>query len=835
MKSSVSDAAPRANLNVLVLNTDLPLFPGGGAVEFLTMTNLAARVRTAGLVSMAHTRDDVDRSSALAHAGVQLYLWRSPSLDRASVPQPGPGVARAVHGWLRRFVEAARTPSDRPSDTRVVDAAFSNMAPALIQALGERVWHVLVVVQSSAAAMIDAVPRPLVSVLVMHDIRARLYERRAEVAGSALERWHLRRQARRYRDFEHEYCQRFDLVVTVSGEDARWVREHYRPPRVYSLPLPVDAGYFAPQSPGKEHAARIIFTGLMNHPPNVDAAVHFARDVLPLVRARIPSADFHIVGRNPVERVTSLGRLPGVTVFADVPDIRAHIAEAAVVVAPLRYGSGARQKILEAWSMEKCVVATTLGAEGLEYEHGSNLLVANGARELADVVTSALSDPNMRARVRFGGRSVVQSQHDPQRLSDGYVNELRMLAVEKAALDVPMRVLLDMRWMIPGQAGGLENLARAFFQRLTTLDAHNAYTAIVPARSRSDFDLRGRPNFRIVSLDSAAALIVREWRLLTRRVGARLRLPDWRTPDVRQLQWLKSLDVEIAYSFPGYIHPQLFPLRHVLVVPDIQHEYLPEFFAPEALEERQRLYTQSAHHADHICAISEFTRQTLIDKFGVAAEKVTTIPLAADSMFSPEEREDAMVLHSYRLEKGEYLFFPAHTWRHKNHRAAIEALRALRDRYGIKSTLVCTGEAREAQPAIEAQIAKSGLTDQVRFLGYRPRSDLPALYRGAACVVFPSLFEGFGMPVLEAMACGCPVVCSNTTSLPEIAGDAARLVDPSDPEALATALHQVLTDADLRLNMVTRGLRRAAAFSWERHTLETVTVLRRVHNQIRTI
>jgi hypothetical protein len=151
---SRSDADPPDDLNVLVLNTDLPIFPGGGAVEFLTMKNLAARVRTVGLVSMAHTRDDVDRSSALAHAGVQLYLWRSQWLDRPPAAQGRPGAARTVHGWLRRLVEAARAPSNRPSDTRVMEAAFSNMAPALIQALGERSWHVLVVVQSSAAAMI---------------------------------------------------------------------------------------------------------------------------------------------------------------------------------------------------------------------------------------------------------------------------------------------------------------------------------------------------------------------------------------------------------------------------------------------------------------------------------------------------------------------------------------------------------------------------------------------------------------------------------------------------------------------------------------------------------
>ena len=150
-------------------------------------------------------------------------------------------------------------------------------------------------------------------------------------------------------------------------------------------------------------------------------------------------------------------------------------------------------------------------------------------------------------------------------------------------------------------------------------------------------------------------------------------------------------------------------------------------------------------------------------------------------------------------------------------------------------TLVCTGGAREAQSAIEAHIVTSGLGGQVRFLGYRPGRDLPALYRGAACLLFPSLFEGFGMPVLEAMASGCPVVCSNTTSLPEIAGDAALLVDPGDPEALAAAVHQLLTDPDLRAELIARGLERAAAFSWPRHTLETIAVLNRVHHQMRTI
>jgi glycosyltransferase involved in cell wall biosynthesis len=271
------------------------------------------------------------------------------------------------------------------------------------------------------------------------------------------------------------------------------------------------------------------------------------------------------------------------------------------------------------------------------------------------------------------------------------------------------------------------------------------------------------------------------------------------------------------------------------MVPDIQHEYFPEFFSEQALEERRRLYGDSIQRADHICAISEFTRQTLIERLDVAPDKITAIPLAADPIFTTcrEPLDDAARLGKYGLKAGTYLFFPGHTWHHKNHRAAIEALRILRDKYGLTPMLICTGGAREAQPAIQRQIAESGLQGQVRFLGYCPHDDLPAIYRGAGCLIFPSLFEGFGMPVLEAMACGCPVVCSNTTSLPEIAGDAALLVEPTDSEAFADSTYRLLSNADLRTELTERGLPQAARFSWRRHTLETIAVFYKVHRHMR--
>jgi glycosyltransferase involved in cell wall biosynthesis len=402
---------------------------------------------------------------------------------------------------------------------------------------------------------------------------------------------------------------------------------------------------------------------------------------------------------------------------------------------------------------------------------------------------------------------------------------------------VPMRVAIDMRWMIPGVAGGIENLARAFMRQLLALDYSNQYTAILPARCRYDFDLRGHANVRVVSRDSLAFYTERILRRVLQTAHRRLHLDYWKSPEVANLLFARSLDAEIVYSFPGYIFPDVQSLRHVLMVPDIQHEFFPEFFPNGALEERRKVYGDAIKRADHICAISEFTRQTLIERMDVPPEKVTAIPLAADPIFTIDGQPevDRALLRKHGLQPGGYFFFPGHTWHHKNHRTAIAALRILRDKYGLTPALICTGGAREAQPAIEQQIVEGGLQNQVRSLGYLPHGDLPTLYRGAAGLLFPSLFEGFGMPVLEAMACGCPVVCSNTSSLPEIAGDAALLADPNDAEAFADGLARLLCEDDLRAELRERGLAQAARFSWRRHTLETIGVLYRVHRQLRQL
>jgi glycosyltransferase involved in cell wall biosynthesis len=835
-----------SGLNVLIFNGDFPIFPGSGGLEYLNTTRLARLAGNVGLVSMVHAKEDMRKAQALSRENVQLYLWKSPAVT-ASLPSKAPPSAPAPPSWkktclrwLHRKIAAfsywLKAWPSRPHDTVTTDFCFRNMAAPLREALTERAWQALVVVQSSSAAALDSIPGSFASALIMHDIRSVVYQRQARLAASWWERWKLQHQARRYYRFERRYTRRFDLVVALSEIDADWIRRHYRPRRVAIVPIPVDADYFAPADRLQERPHRIVFPGLMNHPPNVDAAVFFATEVLPAIRQALPDAEFFIVGKNPTPAVQALGELPGVTVTGAVPDTRPYLAEAAVVVVPLRFGSGVRHKILEAWAMQKCVVSTTLGAEGLAYQDGVHLAIADGAEALAGTITKALRDPDYRDRLRLGGRAVATALHDPERTARHYHDQLREVVREKVRQLAPLRLALDLRWMIPGVYGGLENLARSFMRQLIALDRFNRYTVLLPSCCRHDFDLRACSNFKVRCPETVATCL-RGWRrALSRFVHRKLRLDHAETPEVVQLRFLRSLKAEMVYSFPGYISPDVYPLRQVLVVPDIQHEYHPEFFLDEHLEARRVTYGRAIRRADHICAISEFTRRCLIERLDVPPERITTVHLAADPVYSAEpHHDDARRLHKYALQPGGYLFFPAHTWHHKNHRAAVAALRILRDRHGLAPSLVCTGGRREAQPALEVQIAEAGLQGQVRFLGYCPHDDLPALYRQAAGLLFPSLFEGFGMPVLEAMASGCPVVCSNTSSLPEIAGDAALLAEPYDHEGLADAVARILRDGDLRAELGRRGLAQAARFSWWRHTLETIAVFARTHAQLQTV
>lgn len=243
-----------------------------------------------------------------------------------------------------------------------------------------------------------------------------------------------------------------------------------------------------------------------------------------------------------------------------------------------------------------------------------------------------------------------------------------------------------------------------------------------------------------------------------------------------------------------------------------------------------RLFVRAA---DKIIAVSQQTKRDLIDLYHTPAAKIEVIYQGIDPSFgpaSPAAVQRVRATYGLRTQTGAsrpYLLMVGTLEPRKNHVTAMRALARLKALNLPHSLLVVGGEGWLFEP-IKAQVAALGLAADVRFTGYVPTADLPALYTGAEAVLQPTLYEGFGFPVLEAMACGAPVVCSNVSSLPEAAGAAALLVAPTDDEALAAAVQRLLTTPMLAAELRELGIQRATTFRWERCAAETVAVYRQV-------
>ena len=262
---------------------------------------------------------------------------------------------------------------------------------------------------------------------------------------------------------------------------------------------------------------------------------------------------------------------------------------------------------------------------------------------------------------------------------------------------------------------------------------------------------------------------------------------------------------------------------------DLQHVHLPEFFGEAERESRERVYRDLCHQASVVVAISRWGAQDLIRTYRMPPAKVRTVHLApAVEAYAPRsDRELGELRARLRLPES-FALYPARFWPHKNHRNLLEALAALRSEGGPVVPLVLTGSGGKGDPDVRRQVAGLGLADQVTILGFVAPHEIQAAFQGSRLLVFPSLFEGFGMPVLEAFRLGVPVAASRVTCLPEIAGGAAHLFDPQDPRDLARAVGEAWTDPVLRERLVERGRARASAFTWGR----TATAFRALYRTL---
>jgi glycosyltransferase involved in cell wall biosynthesis len=254
------------------------------------------------------------------------------------------------------------------------------------------------------------------TVLFQHNVEAQILERHAQVSEGLLHRRYLFDQFRKMKSFEGGCGRHFDHVIAVSRQDERIFRERYGWNNVDAIDTAVDTDFFQPR-PGQENPDRVMFLGSMDWMPNQDGVRFFADQVWPKVLDRHPSAVFHIVGRNPPASVQELARRQGIEVLGSVPDVRPHLAEAAVVTVPLLVGGGTRLKIYEAMAMAKPVVSTTIGAEGLPVEHGVHFLQTDAPQAMADAIVDLLQDSALRQRIGGAADDFVRENYGSESVS----------------------------------------------------------------------------------------------------------------------------------------------------------------------------------------------------------------------------------------------------------------------------------------------------------------------------------------------------------------------------------------------------------------------------------
>jgi glycosyltransferase involved in cell wall biosynthesis len=389
------------------------------------------------------------------------------------------------------------------------------------------------------------------------------------------------------------------------------------------------------------------------------------------------------------------------------------------------------------------------------------------------------------------------------------------------------RVAVDLTPLLPGgENGGAGLVAVQLVRSLARLAPAIRFTLLTHHRTHHELAQLDAPNVERVCVVGPPGE-VEVARSRTRQLGRAVldhALPSAPRVWVKNSYWsmvrrrarartstaMRSDVLFCPFTAP-YYHDPAVPL--VAIIHDLQHLAYPEFFEADQRRYRQEHVVDACRRAARVVCISEHARQTLLASVAVPPERVTTIPHALlHTLETPPPTEINAVLQRLGVQRGRFLLYPANGWPHKNHRRLVDAFAEFtRKRPASDLRVVCTGAADGSMQAV-AEYARQQAPGAFVFAGYVSDPELSSLYDACAALVFPSLYEGFGMPVLEAMARGKPVLCSSVTSLPEIVGDAALLFDPTNVGQIAEAIDAVESQP-LRVRAIAqRGPRQAARF-----------------------
>ena len=320
-----------------------------------------------------------------------------------------------------------------------------------------------------------------------------------------------------------------------------------------------------------------------------------------------------------------------------------------------------------------------------------------------------------------------------------------------------------------------------------------------------------------------------KWQQTTRAVR---NLPDPIVFGMRAARWLKyehDLNRICRKKAFDIYHETAFTPAKLSLIPTVYSIYDLSLRRYRETHPRERVWffeyfiKRRLQYVGHILTISEFIRQEIIEDFKLPPSMVTAIPLAPDPLFASCAADIVKKIRiKYNLPKS-YLLFVSSLEPRKNIDLLIEALHMA----NTDIPLVLVGWNGWGDKKWFEKIKETDLKNRIYFTGHIPDDDLKAIYNGAQALVYPSLYEGFGLPIVEAMACGCPVICSNAASMPEVAGDAAVLIDPARSDELAQAIETVVHDAEIRTKLVARGFKQAAGFTWNHTAVKTLEVFKK--------
>jgi len=367
-----------------------------------------------------------------------------------------------------------------------------------------------------------------------------------------------------------------------------------------------------------------------------------------------------------------------------------------------------------------------------------------------------------------------------------------------------MRIVIDARKL---HDFGIGTYIRNLVTELGVLDRESQYVLLTRPDDAASIAAAG-PNFRAVVETSRPYSLGEQWRIP--RAAARAR-------------------AQLLHE-PHYVLPPLTRCRTVVTIHDCIHLRFPEYLPSRAaFAYAHTMIRLAARKADRVLTVSEASKRDILHSTGVAAEKVVVVHNGLDSRFAavPDAEAVDRVRQRFQLDHP-FVLYVGNIKPHKNLERLIAAFASMRGDGPEGLKLVVIGDETSKHPGLRQAVHRHRLDKHVRFFGFQPAATLVTFYRLARAFVFPSLYEGFGLPPLEAMANETPVVTSNVSSLPEVAGDAALLVDPYDVASIADGIRRAVTDEALRQQLIARGRLRAREFSWARAAGDTLAGYRQV-------